>query len=517
MTPIEEFKSELLPSDLTYFYLGDKDLIARNIKFVQNHHSMLKYKLFLSALFLSPLALICQGKWDLEKCIQHALDNNIQIKQSELNLQLAGISQELNFGAFLPNLNANASHGYNWGQTIDPFTNQFATERIQSNSFGIGTGMTLFNGFQNVNRYKQGMVNIEARQADLKKMINDVALNVANSYLNVLFNQEFLKIASGNLDATQQQVDRINKLVEAGAAPKGNLYDIESQLASDNASLISAKNNLNIAKLVLVQLLQLNAQEASEIEIISPEIGDLSALSLPSSARAAVENALANFPEMKSAEAGVRSSENGVAIAKGRRSPQLDMSFSYGTGFSGANQQPVGDLELTGNSPIGFVDGSNEVVLAPTFGYSDFQTKPFGDQLSDNINSSLFFRLTIPIFNGFNTKAGLEQAQVQKLQADYILEQTEQQLTQDVERAYADALAAYNNYLASETALNAAETAFEYATVQFEAGVTNTIDYSNSRIRRDNTQADLIRNKYDYLFRLKVIEFYQGNALTLKQ
>lgn len=477
---------------------------------------MLKHKLFFVLLICAFSSLEAQETWGLEKCIDYALENNIQIKQTELQLQLNQINQERNLGAFLPTLNANASHGYNWGQTIDPFTNQFATERIRSNSFGIGTNMNIFNGFQNHINLKQGKTNLEVAQADLEAMMNDVALQVANAYLNVLFNQEFLRIAEANLDGTNEQLDRIQKLVDAGAAPRGNLFDIQSQAATDQASVISAENNLKLAKLSLTQLLQLSGNDTN-ILIESPVIDDLGDMSFPGSSTEVLAHATSNLPQMKSARAGVLSADQGVQLAKTGMYPNVSVSFNYGTGYSGNNRQPIGDPIFEGNTPIGFVDGTNEIVLSPSFGFDEFETKPFQDQLSDNINSSLFFRMTIPVFNGFNTKANVSQAKVQQLQATYALEQAEQQLVQDVERAYADALAAKNNYEASETSLNAAQTAFEYAEAQYEAGSINLADYTTSRIRKDNANADLIRNKYDYLFRVKVLEFYNGNQLTLNR
>jgi outer membrane protein len=464
----------------------------------------------------SPLMTFAQGPWDLEKCIEHALSNNLSIKQSELNLELTELNQDRNLGAFLPSLNASGSHGYNWGQTIDPFTNSFATERIQSNSFGISTGMTLFNGFQILNSYKQGSVNIERSKADLQKMKNDVALNVANAYLNVLFNQEFLNIARFNFESSEEQVKRIEQLVEVGAAPEGNLMEIKAQNASDKAAVVNAENNLNIAMLGLTQLLRLEGIEAKNFSIASPQDLEPEAGSLAGSAALAVENAVNTFPEIKSAQAGIIAAEQDLSISKGAISPRLSVSFSYGTGYSGANNIPVGELQYEGDQPIGLVQNTNEVVIAPVFGYDEFETKPFGDQLSDNINSSLFFQLTVPIFNGFNTKTNIAQNKVRQLQAEFTLEQVQQQLSQDVERAYADALAAYNNYLAAEASVEATNLAFEYATVQYEAGVINAVDYTNSRIRRDNAQADLIRNKYDYIFRTKVLDFYQGKALSFK-
>lgn len=472
-------------------------------------------KLFIIAC-CSPLLSFAQGPWDLEKCIDYALSNNLQIKQSELNLELTELNQDRNFGAFLPTLNASGSHGYNWGQTIDPFTNSFATERIQSNSFGISTGMTIFNGFQTMNRYKQGDVNIEQGKADLQKMKNDIALNVANAFLNVLFNQEFLNIARFNFESSDEQVKRVQQLVEAGAAPEGNLMEIKAQNASDIAAVVNAENNLNIAKLNLTQLLRLQGAEAQNFSIVTPESVEPDAGSLGASAALAVQNAVNTFPEIKSAQAGVLAAEQALAISKGGMSPRLAVSFSYGTGYSGANNVPVGELTYQGDQPIGLVQNTNDIVIAPVFGYDEFETKPFGDQLGDNINSSLFFQISVPIFNGFNTKTNIAQSKVQQLQASYALEQVEQQLTQDVERAFADALAAYNNYLAAQASVEATTLAFEYAQVQYEAGVINAVDYTNSRIRRDNAQADLIRNKYDYIFRTKVLDFYQGKALSFK-
>ncbi|MEO0404959.1 MAG: TolC family protein, partial [Bacteroidota bacterium] len=297
-----------------------------------------------------------QETWDLQRCVEYALENNLQVKQSELSLELNEINQQRNFGAFLPSLNASASHGYNWGQTIDPFTNQFATERIRSNSFGIGTNLTIFNGFQNLNNYKQGLTNIQASQADLDALRNDIALNVANNYLNVLFNQELLKIAQFNVEATQDQTDRIQKLVDAGAAPQGDSFDIQSQLATDQASLVTAENNLKLAKLALVQLLQLDAAQTNSINIVSPDLGDIDALVLPPSSQDAIVNALANFPQMRSARLNTESAAQGLDVAKGTRMPNLSMSFNYGTGFSGNNQVPVGDAVLDGEQIIGVVE-----------------------------------------------------------------------------------------------------------------------------------------------------------------
>jgi outer membrane protein len=471
-------------------------------------------------IFLPLLFVIIQSnaqeEWSLQGCIDHAFQHNIQIKQSALNVEISEINKEQSFGSFLPSLNGSASHGYNWGQTIDPFTNSFATERIQSNSFGLSTGVILFNGFQNQNQYKQSLYNLNASLASLEKMRNDMALNIANAYLNVLFNKEFLAIAQSNLSATDQQVDRIRKMVNAGALPQGNLLEIEAQQASDHATVISTENSLLIARLTITQQLQLNGEEAANFQVSTPDLSELEQITLSADAATTVESALRNLPEIKAAEASLEAAKAGLSISKGGYSPRLSASYSYGTGYSGAAVVPVGDIQYLGDEYIGYVEGSLDPVLTPIFSYSDFETKPFLDQFNDNINQSLFFSLSIPIFNGFSTRSNVARSEISLKNQEYALELAKQQLEQDVERAFADARAAYNNYLAGEQSVRAAELAFNYAEIRYEQGASNIVDYTTARVRLDNARANLIRNKYDYLFRSKVLEFYKGNPITFR-
>ncbi|MCH2198359.1 MAG: TolC family protein [Flavobacteriales bacterium] len=467
-------------------------------------------------LFLA-VSLQAQEPWSLKRCIDHAFANNISIKQSELQLELNAVNKLQNFGTMLPSLNASASHGYNWGQTIDPFTNQFASERIRSNSLGLSTRLTIFNGFQNLNRYKQSTQDFEAQKQNLLRMQNDIALNVANTYLNVLFQEEFLKIAQSNLQSTEQQLDRIQKLVEVGSAPEGDLLDIQAQYSSDQASVITAENNRNLAYLSLRQLILVPSEEAGSFSIVAPDLSDLGTLTLPGSSETATNMAVNSFPEIKSAEASVASAQTGIQIAKGGMSPNLSASYSYGSGYSGATSVPQGELVPAGTIPIGFVEGSGDLVVTQDFTYSDgFETKAFNDQIRDNVNSSLFFSLSIPIFNGFSTHGNVQRAQINMETAELNLEQAKLTLTQSVESAYADALAALNSYRAAELSVSAAEKAMEYATVRFEEGASTIVEFTTSRVRLDNARADLIRNKYDYLFRVKVVEFYMGQPITLR-
>ncbi|MDZ4823245.1 MAG: TolC family protein [Flavobacteriales bacterium] len=471
---------------------------------------------FLALIILAvPVSLCAQETWTLQRCIDHAYSQNLTIKQSELNVQLSALNKKAAVGRMLPSLNGSATHGYNWGQTIDPFTNSFATERIRSNSFGLQTGVNLFNGFQLQNGLKQAETDVEISQANLEKVRNDIALNVAASFLNILLNRELVSIAQRNLEATTGQVSRVQKLVNAGALPQGSLDEINAQRATDEANVVAAQNAVDIAELTLVQMLQLTEQESSSFEISVPQISDAESVQLPPDAQAAIQHALNNFPEVKSAEANLESAEIGLDVARGMQYPRLDASFSYGTGYSGAAKQGIGDIQLGEPFPIGYVDGSFTPVYTQQFTYLDYETIPFERQVENNTNQSLFFSLQIPIFNGFSTNTGIQRAKINTLSSGYQLEQTKQQLTQTVELAYADAKAALSNYEANVIAEAAAQKAFDYAEARFNAGAINSTEYNDARARLDNAKANVLRMKYDFVFKSKVLDFYQGKVITL--
>ena len=468
----------------------------------------------LACLLGATLTAAAQEPWDLRKCVEHAFEHNLTIRQAALGVQTAEIGMTEARGQTLPNLNGQASHGYNWGQTIDPFTNTFATERIQSNNFGLSTGMTLFNGLRTLNTIRQSDAEFARSQADLATSQNAMALTVATAYLTILLNEEFYNVSKANVTASQQQVDRIRTLVEAGQLPEGNLADIEAQLYLDEANMIQSENQVQLAYLNLTQLLQLTPQEAEQFEIARPDLDALGDVQLLPDATAAVAYAVQNFPQIRSAETGVLSAEYGMAMAKAGRYPSLFVNYSYGTGYSGARQVGVGDPVLE-TFLIG-ATASGEEVYSAQFTFNEFETKPFADQFSDNLNQSLFFSLQVPIFNRFQVRSQIQRAEIGLQSAALNLEQQRQTLSQDVERAYADARAARKTMAAAEKALGASQTAFEYAEVRFEEGVSNVVDYNAARIRRDNAQADFLRSRYDYIFKAKVLDFYMGQPINLQ-
>ena len=453
--------------------------------------------------------------WSLQKCINHAFEHNLQIKQSALNNDRAAIGFLSAKGAFLPSLNASGSHGFNIGMTIDPFTNEFATDAIQSNSFGLNSGITLYNGFKNHLNLKRAALGVDIATINLEQTKNDLALTISAAYLNVLFQEEFVTLANLNLENTKRQVDRVVKLVEAGAAPSSDLLDVQAQEASDYASLISNENARSLAKLNLVQLLQLSSEQASTFEIVRPSEDDLEVSTLPTSSSQAINHALSTFPEIRAAALSVDDAYLNLDIAKTNYLPRLFASYNFGSGYSENRVQ--GDIEpITTEFTIMTQEGA--LLTAPVTDYSNvtYSTIPFADQLSDNINQSIFFSLSIPIFNGFSSRNSVQQAEVGVLQSKYAQESTSQILTQSIESAWADAIAAQKNLLAQEAALAAAELAFSNTELKFEAGAISALEYADSRTRLDNARTNSLRTRYDLVFKSKILDFYQGKTITLR-
>jgi outer membrane protein len=456
--------------------------------------------------------------WSLDSCIAYAFQNNLAVQLSEENVSLTQLNETNAIGSMLPSLNAQGSHGYNWGQRIDPFTNQFASSRIQSNNFGIATSVNLFNGLRQVNTLKQAGLNTETAKWNYEKMRNDIALNVASAYLAVIINKEFVDIARRTLDGTDRQLKRMEKLVAAGQLAVSNLNDMQAQLAADNASYVLAENNFKLSKLSLVQLLQLDAAKLDQFNIVIPKLDNVEQYTLLANPDIAVQAALSNFPEVKSATTSVASAALGQKIAASGYYPSLNASFSYGTGYSGAAKVISGNPDTLA-FPIGTVLGTGELVTSfPQLSYSsdDYKTKAFSNQLQDNVNRSLFFSLNIPLFNGFSTFTGVKRAEINFRQAQLQLEQTKQSITQSVYQAYNDAQAALANYYAFKTSVAASQKSFEWAELRYEQGLSNITEYADSRMRMEIAQANLARTKYDYIFKLKVLDFYQGKAITLK-
>jgi outer membrane protein len=376
--------------------------------------------------------------------------------------------------------------------------------------------MVLFNGFQNHLNLRRAKLAQASAEAQREIAENNVVLTIAGAFLNVLFQEEFVRVAEYNRQATARQVDRMRSMVTAGAAAEFDLYDVEAQLAADEANIVSTKNALGLAKLNLVQLLQLPASEADGFELVRPSDEDLQRTDLPSSPAAAVAYALGSFPEIRQAELQVEDAFIGLDIAKANRYPRLFASYNIGTGYSGASRSIDGAPSTEEFVLASLVVDSTSYDLIAQQEVYNFITTPFDDQLSQNFNQSVFFSMNIPIFNNFSVKSSIEQAEVSALSAQYQLEQTKQTLTTSIESAWADARAASEQAVAQEAALVAAERAFLNTEKRYEAGASTAIDYADARTLFDNARVNALRAKYDLAFKSRILDFYMGKAMTFR-
>ena len=460
-----------------------------------------------------------QEKWDLQRCIAYAHQNNITVQQSRLNVERSEIGVKQSKLGLLPNLNAGATHGYNFGQRIDPFTNQFATERVRSNNIFLSSSLDIFNGFNKTKNVRRNEMELAASTYDLETIKNDIALQICLAYLQVLLNKENLLVSQNQVDITQQQVDRMAKLVDAGQMPRGNLFDLQSQLAQEQVNVVNNENAVRLSLLSLTQLMQLDREEVAEFDIVKPDLSDEGVELLTNTSEDIYIRAKQNMPQVQAAEARQGAAEFALGSSRGLLYPTLRFEASLGSGYSGINRIVVDEGEFT-SFPIGTVNVEGDVFTVNSLPQPDpstqvFETKDFTDQLEDNFNQNVQLVLSIPIFNGWNAKSNVELAKINQVDADLNYQQVTNQLRFDIEQAYADAKAAMNTYLANEKALAALEESFKYAEVRYEQEVINAVDYNNTKTQYTNAQVNLINAKYDFVFRTKILDFYLGNPITL--
>ena len=459
----------------------------------------------------SEQSLLAQQKvWNLEECISYALENNIQVQQNEISQEIANENLKGSKYRVLPTLNGFASHVYNFGQTIDPFTNSFATSQVRSNSFSLSSSFTVFDGFQNINSIKRDQALLEASKFDLERIKNDISLNIVNAYLQILFNQELLKNTENQLSVTSIQIDRIDKQVKTGSLPEGALRDIEAQYATEELQKINAQNQLGLSLLNLAQLLRL--ENADDFDIVYPDLSSFQGVADLLSTSALYATAVEIMPEVKSAEYNLYSAEMSKRLSRGGYMPTLTLRGSIGTGYSGANRELVGFNNL-GFFPNGEITTGGDTVLS--FMRSTItRNKNFGDQLVENRNHSVGFNLNIPLFNGMAVRTSVQRAKLQLQSAELNLENAKLVLRQNIESAHNDAVAALKRYRAAEKSVDALNTSFKYTQERYNVGLLNSFEFNTEKNRLNNAESELLQAKFNYIFSTKVLDFYQGKPIT---
>ena len=432
-------------------------------------------------------------KWSLKESVDYALKHNLSVKRASFSSELKKEDITMAKSAFLPTVSGSASQSYSFGSGVDLATNTRKSTDRRSNSFGVNTSLNIFNGFKNLNTLRQAKLGYKSSQLDLKKMQDDISLNVLNSYLNVLFNKENLKIAQSQVEISKEQVNRTKILVKSGVQPKGNLLDVEATLASDEEKLVTAKNNLDLALLNLSQLLQI-PKKGFDVQDVVVNIS--TAKMLPKSVDEIYTKSLDLRPEIKSAKLNIQSAKLGIDVAKADYKPTLSMNVGLNT-FYNHNQ------------------GQKDDFINPITG--DLVSNGFFTQLDNNFGQSVSLSLRIPIFNGFRTNSGVNRAKINYRLSQNNLDSQKLTLRQNIEQAYTDAKSSLKSYEAATKSLLAQKEAFRFEKEKYEAGQSTSFDFNQVKNRLVNAQANLYRAKFNFIFKTKLLEFYYGIPIDINK
>lgn len=438
--------------------------------------------LFTAILFFGTSTdLSAQEEWTLQRCIDYALENNIQIKRQELNTQYSRNQVAQAKADRLPNLNAGASNNFSFGRSLN---NDNVYENVNSTQLNgyVNSNLTLFNGFTLQNTIEQNRLDLQAAIQDLEKTKDDIVLNIAAAYLEILFAEELTQIAEAQIEVTQQQIDRTQKLIEAGSLARGALLEIEAQLAREELQLVNDENRAKLAYLNLYQLLELPVEKSFTIK--APVLPEIKANVTMAHSFDVFSNAVKIRPEIEAARLRVESARRQLDIVKGNRYPSLSFGANY-------NNQYFNILN------------------------SEFEQMPFSEQLKSNSRYGFGFNLNIPIFNRFQVKNGISNAKLQIADYEYQLQTSRNMLRKDIEQAYTNALAALNRYVSSEKAVESTEEAFRYTEEKFNVGMVNSVEYNQSKNNLTIAQSELLQARYEYIFRVKILDFYNGVPIEL--
>lgn len=462
-------------------------------------------------LMLAASEIQAQQTITLKQATELALQNNLQIKQAQLSEALSSEDLKQSQFALYPTLNASNNLNFNFGRSIDPLTNQFVNQAVTSTNGNLFAGVTLFQGFQKMNQISQNKYALEADKSNTQKTKNDLLLTVVTTYLQVLNSRDLLTASKQQLEISKQQLDREQKFFDVGEKTLADLSQARAQMATAELNVTNAQNSLDLNFLSLAQLLELDPAVPFDVEV--PVIGDVKTVNTAYSATEVYNTALNTYPDIKLAGYRRMVFEKAVDVAKGNYYPRLTLQGGLGTGFSNGRVQVVDRVPDGTNSPIGFVQGTNEVVLTPNF-TTTFEKTPFRTQIDENLNQSISFNLSIPIFNGFSARSSVRRAKINLSNSEINEQLSKNNLNKVINQAVYDLRAADRRFYSATTAFDSSKEAFNVIQQRYDVGLVNSLDYNQSQTNLNKAQFDLIQARYDLIFRSKVIDYYLGNPLS---
>ncbi len=462
------------------------------------------------------ISTYAQEKWDLRRCVDYAMQNSISVKQADVQARIAALQTKLANAQAYPNLLFNTQIGVNSGRSIDPTSNLYTTQQIFFQSLGLQSGVTLFNFFSIKNNRLSARLDEEAYKTGVDRARNDIALNVAASYLQYLLSIEQANITKIQIQQTRSQLDNTRKLVDAGSMPELNAAQLEAQLAKDSSNYITAKGTADQNRISLMGLLNLDA--AASFEAATPDVDKIPIEPLAELDPAFVYNlALTTQPLQKKDSLHIKAAEYAVKSARGAMYPTLSafaaLNSNYASTYSQfTGLQPTGKFDTVAIVPVG---ATNYYALTP--GYNTITSKvPYFKQVSDiNFSQAVGIQLNIPIANNRQLRNNYERAKLNVENLRLQLNQDNITLQQNIYTAYSNAVSALEKYNANIKAYKIQQYAFELSKKRYEIGVLSTIDYITTQNNLFSAEIDQVSAKYDYIFKMKVLEFYKGQGVKL--
>ena len=436
--------------------------------------------LFISLLLIS-IGGKAQERWSLRRCIDYAIEHNINIRRTANAVEQSAVEANTAKWARLPNLNGSAGQSWNWGRTQTAIKNEetgdYSTVYVNTSSQGsnlnLSTSIPLFTGLQIPNQYALAKLNLKAATADLAKAQEDIAINVASAYLQVLFNQELQQVAESQVELSLQQQARITRLADMGKASMAEVAEAKARVAQDQMTAVQARNNYELALLDLSQLIELESPEGFLLE--SPDVSfALQQLTPPDEI---YQTALTNKPAIQAAEYRLEGSKHSIRIAQSAYYPQLNLNGSLGTNY-----------------------------------YSTIN-RTFRQQMGDNFSKYVGLSLSVPIFNRFSTRNRVRSARLQRDNYELQLTETKKTLYKEIQQAWYNAVAAESKYSSSHTAAEAGAESFRLMSEKYENGKANAVEYNEAKQNLMRAQSDELQAKYEYLFRSKILDFYKGESI----
>jgi len=456
--------------------------------------------------------------WTLEKCFSYAKENNIQLKQTQINTELSELDLEQSKSNRLPFVSGVFNQRLNFGRSIDPTTNQFRSQTLPTTFIGLNTGVDVFRGFNLKNSIKRSELSLKDAKFQENIQENNLGLSIVSAYLEILRSKDQLNVLNEQLSITQQQKSRIEKLINAGVLPKGDILNIESQIANEQLGIVNAENALSFAKLNLMQILEYYEEEIDvaipEIEVPSPEelanydVEKIYTLSLK------------NLPEIKSAELQKDIAETDVELAKGQQYPTVTLAGGASSNYAGI-KLPTEYEEV--NLPIGVaVNGEQQFPVFPIVPFNvpveGGKTKaiPFGTQINENFSYNIGVNVSVPIFNRNQIKNGIKRSEIAMKNAELTQKIAQNTLYQTIQQAYQVARAASKAYETNKKNIISLEQSLANIEKRYDLGLSTALEYATARNNLAVAKLNLNSAKYEYMFRLKILDFYAGKSLNLK-